>query len=105
MQTIILGNKNLESSISDNIRTLILTTKGSVPFRPNFGLGAERLLGGNMQAVDIAYEVAEQITRYEKRIRLIRTTSAAGDRAGSLLITIKYQILISGTTKQQIINI
>lgn len=93
----ILGKKNLEASIRDNIRTLLLTTKGSVPFRPGFGLGAERLLGGNMKAVDIAYEVAQQITRYEKRIRLNRTTSTPGERPGSLKITIDYQIL---TTKQ-----
>lgn len=97
METMILGAKPLERSVRDNIRTLLLTTKGAVPFRSGFGIGAERLLGGNMKAVDIAYEVAQQVTRYEKRVRLNRTTSTPGERAGSLRITIDYQIL---TTKQ-----
>lgn len=97
METTTLGAKPLERSVRDNIRLLLLTTKGAVPFRPGFGIGAERLLGGNMKAVDIAYEVAQQVTRYEKRVRLNRTTSTPGERAGSLRITIDYQIL---TTKQ-----
>ena len=101
----ILGVKGLETSIRDNIRALLLTTKGSVPFRPAFGIGAERLLGGNMKAVDIAYEVAQQLTRYEKRIRLNRTTSTPGERAGSLKITIDYQILTTKQYKQLTINL
>lgn len=74
-QTVRFGRKSLEESIRDNIRTILLTSRGEVPFRPRFGLGAERLLGGGMKEIDIAFEVADQLSMYEKRIKVNQVVS------------------------------
>lgn len=90
-----LGIKELHESIRANIRTILLTGRGEIPFRPRFGLGAERLLGGGMANVDLAYEVADQLNRYEKRIKLKQVTQkdiAPGHRK----VTIRYEILETG---------
>lgn len=94
-QTVPLGISELHESIRANIRTILLTGRGEIPFRPRFGLGAERLLGGGVAHIDLAYEVADQLNRYEKRIKLkqvIQTDAAPGHRK----VTIKYEILATG---------
>lgn len=94
-QTVRLGVRELHDSIRANIRTILLTGRGEIPFRPRFGLGAERLLGGGVANIDLAYEVADQINRYEKRIKLkqvIQTDVAPGHRK----VTIRYEILATG---------
>lgn len=98
MQTVRLGVRELHESIRANIRTILLTGRGEIPFRPRFGLGAERLLGGGMTGIDLAYEVADQLNRYEKRIKLkqvIQTDVAPGHRK----VTIRYEILSTGETE------
>lgn len=75
-----------------------MTSRGEVPFRPRFGLGAEQLLGGGMAAIDIAYEVADQLTRYEKRIKVHQVVSTEPE-AGRRKIAIYYTIL--QTNEQQ----
>lgn len=94
-QTVRLGISEQRESIRANIRTILLTGRGEIPFRPRFGLGAERLLGGGITNIDLAYEVADQLNRYEKRIKLkqvIQTDVAPGHRK----VTIKYEILATG---------
>lgn len=97
-----LGRKPPKDSIRDNIRTILLTSRGEVPFRPRFGLGAERLLGGGMQSLDIAYEVADQLSRYEKRIK-VRQVVTTDPEPGRRLVTIHYEIL--STTELQTLTI
>lgn len=94
-QTVPLGIRELHKSIRANIRTILLTGRGEIPFRPRFGLGAERLLGGGMTAVDLTYEVADQLTRYEKRIKL-KQVSQYETTPGHLQVTIRYAILATG---------
>lgn len=98
-----LGRKPPEDSIRDNIRTILLTSRGEVPFRPRFGLGAERLLGGGMQSLDIAYEVADQLSRYEKRIKL-RQVVTTETESGSKQVAIHYEILTTTELQTLIIN-
>lgn len=102
MPTIQLGHKPLDEAIRANIRTILLTTRGEVPFRPRFGLGAERLLGGGMSGIDLAYEVADQLSRYEKRIR-VRQVVATEPEPGQKEVAIHYTIL--STQEQQTIII
>lgn len=94
-QTVRLGNRHLHDSIRANIRTILLTGRGEIPFRPRFGLGAERLLGGGMANIDLTFEVADQLNRYEKRIKLkqvVQEDVAPGRRK----VTIRYEILETG---------
>lgn len=94
-QTVRLGRRELHESIRANIRTILLTGRGEIPFRPRFGLGAERLLGGGMANIDLAFEVADQLNRYERRIRLKQVVQA--DVApGHRKVTIRYEILQTG---------
>lgn len=102
MQIVPLGFKALDDSISTNIRTILMTSRGEVPFRPRFGLGAEQLLGGGMAAIDIAYEVADQLTRYEKRIKVHQVVSTEPE-PGQRKIAIHYTVL--QTNEQQTIII
>lgn len=95
MQTVPLGIRELHESIRANISTILLTGRGEIPFRPRFGLGAERLLGGGMATVDLAYEVAEQLTRYEKRIQLKQVTQQEIE-PGHCRVTIRYAVLATG---------
>lgn len=102
MPTIQLGHKPLDRSIADNIRTILLTSRGEVPFRPRFGLGAERLLGGGMSGIDIAYEVADQLSRYEKRVR-VRQVVSSEPEPGKRKIEIHYTI--NQTNENQIFQL
>lgn len=77
--------------IKRNIKTILLTSKGEVPFRPAFGLGAETLLGGGMKDIDLIFEVADQLTTYEPRIRLNKVTPLRL-LSGRIQITIEYSI-------------
>ncbi|MDR0510924.1 MAG: GPW/gp25 family protein [Rikenellaceae bacterium] len=98
-QIVRLGVKELTDSIRANIRTILLTVRGEVPFRPGFGLGAERLLGGGMAGIDLVYEVAYQLNRYEKRIRLkqvLQKETTPGHRQ----VTIRYEIVTTGEQEQ-----
>lgn len=103
MQIVRLGRKPLEDSIRDNIRTILLTSRGEVPFRPRFGLGAERLLSGSVSSLDIAYEVADQLTRYEKRIK-VRQVVGKEVEPGKREIAIHYTIVENNENQTLIIN-
>lgn len=100
--TVPLGRKALEESIRANIRTILLTSRGEVPYRPRFGLGAERLLGGGMQSLDIAYEVADQLSEYEKRIK-VRQVVTSEPEPGRREVVIHYEI--RSTTEIQTLTI
>lgn len=97
-----LGIKELSESITANIRAILLTSRGEVPFRPGFGLGAERLLGGGMKDIDLVYEVVSQLSTYEKRIR-VKTVSQI-QQGGHRTVKIVYRILSTSESKEIFIN-
>lgn len=103
MQTVPLGVKDTEESIRRNIRVILLTTRGSVPFRPGFGLGAEELLGGSMKSIDLAYEVTDQLSRYEKRIKVKQVLSRELT-PGRREVEVRYQIAETGESGNLIIK-
>ncbi len=96
--------KDTEESIQQNIRTILMTTRGAVPFRPGFGLGAERLLGGSMKSIDLAYEVTDQLARYEKRIRVKQVLSQEV-APGQMDIEIRYEIVATGETDSLVVRV
>lgn len=98
-----LGVRETEAGIRQNIRTILLTNRGSVPFRPGFGLGAESLLGGSMKSIDLAYEVTDQLARYEKRIKVKQVLSREIS-PGRMEVEIRYEITASGDTDNLIIK-
>lgn len=98
-----LGIKDTEESIRQNIRNILFTNRGAVPFRPGFGLGAEQLLGGNMQSLDLAYEVTDQLSRYEKRIKVKQVISKETE-TGHMEIGIHYEITATGENNSLIIR-
>lgn len=95
--------KELEGSIAQNIRNILLTNRGAVPFRPGFGLGAEQLLGGSMKSIDLAYEVTDQLSRYEKRIRVKQVISKE-TAPGRMEVEIRYEVTATGETESLIIR-
>lgn len=98
-----LGVRDTEESIRRNIRTILMTTRGAVPFRPGFGLGAEQLLGGSMKSIDLAYEVTDQLARYEKRIRVKQVVSEE-TAPGQMKVEIRYEVTATGDTGSLIIR-
>lgn len=98
-----LGGKDTQENIHRNIRIILLTTRGAVPFRPGFGLGAEQLLGGSMKNIDLAYEVTDQLARYEKRIKVKQVLSR--EMAPSRMeVEIRFEIIATGDTDSLIIR-
>lgn len=95
--------KDTEESISQNIRNILLTNRGAVPFRPGFGLGAEELLGGSMKSIDLAYEVTDQLSRYEKRIKVKQVVSKE-TAPGRMEVEIRYELTATGETDSLIIR-
>lgn len=97
-----LGITNEAQSIKNAIRTILLTSPGEVPFRPGFGFGAEKLLGGTISNLDIAYDVSLQLSTYEPRIKVKRVI-VTPITTGSIGLKIEYQVLSNNAT--QTINI
>ncbi len=91
-RNITLGIRNTVASIRQCIRIILETSKGEVPFRPNFGLSPELLLDGQANDVDIAYAVIDQLTRYERRIRVSKVT-VEPVATSQKLVTIHYTII------------
>lgn len=100
---LLLGQKPLEDSISDNIRTILFTSPAECPFRPRFGLGIERLLDTNIDNLDLAFEVASKISDYEKRIKVKQVVSVELT-PGHRQVKIIYEILKTNKLTQIIIN-
>lgn len=84
-------------SIRQCIRIILTTSKGEVPFRPRFGLSPEDLLDGRKKDVDIAYEIIDQLERYEKRIKVKKVEIKPGGM-GQKLAGIHYTILVLNKT-------
>ena len=92
-----LGLTELTESIRQCIGVILTTSKGEVPFRPRFGLSPEDLLDGRKTDVDIAYEIIEQLERYEKRIKVKKVVlSAVSDT--EKLVNVYYTILEQNKT-------
>ncbi len=92
MSRITLGITDTVASIRQCIRIILETSKGEVPWRPNFGLSAHLLLDGLASDVDISYAVIEQLTTYEPRIKVSRVT-VADTATAQKLVTIYYTII------------
>ena len=92
-----MGLRNTVASIRQCIRIILETSKGEVPFRPNFGLSPELLLDGQATDVDISYAVIDQLSRYEKRIKVKKVT-VEPVAAGHKRVTVYYNILTLQTS-------
>ena len=88
-----LGITDTVESIRQCIRVILTTSKGEVPFRPRFGLSPEDLLDGRKKDVDIAYEIIDQLERYEKRIKVKKVAVSSID-GSQRLVNIHYAILV-----------
>lgn len=89
---IVLGLTDTVASIRQCIRIILGTSKGEVPFRPKFGLSPEELLDGKASDIDISYAVIDQLTTYEKRIKVNRVTVGL-IAAGQKEVLINYTII------------
>jgi len=89
--SVTLGQTDTVKSIRQCIRIILTTTKGEVPWRPNFGLSPEQLLDGQAEDVDISFAVIEQLTKYEPRIK-VKKVSVANSGPGQKNVTIEYTI-------------
>jgi phage baseplate assembly protein W len=83
-------------SISQCIRTILLTNKGEVPFKPNMGVGSIALLDSNLDRMKISLEIANQINTYEPRVSVKQVLFLQSENIGGLRIAIKYKIKDSG---------
>lgn len=92
MSMTILGVSDLVTSIRQCIRIILETSKGEVPFRPNFGLSPELLLDGQAKDVDISYAVIDQLATYEKRIK-VKKVSVEAIATGHKRVSIYYTII------------
>lgn len=89
---ITLGLSDTVASIRQCIRIILETSKGQVPWRPNFGLSPETLLDGQAKDVDISYAVIEQLATYEKRVKL-KKVKVEPIAAGHKRVSIYYSII------------
>jgi phage baseplate assembly protein W len=96
MSNITLGLRDTVASIRQCIRIILSTSKGEIPFRPNFGLSPELLLDGQANDVDISYAVIDQLSRYEKRI-IVKKVTVDPVASGHKRVTIYYNIIILKT--------
>lgn len=90
--TVTLGIKDTVASIRQCIRIILETSKGEVPWRPNFGLSPADLLDGQAKDVDISFAVIDQLSRYEARIKVKKVAVDAVD-AGHKRVSIYYTII------------
>lgn len=86
-------------SIYQSIRTILLTEKGSVPFRPNMGVGSAVILDGKLDRMKISLEIIDQINTYEPRVTVKQVLFREGDTVASLTIAIHYKIKETGEEK------
>lgn len=92
MATITLGLTDTVANIRQCIRIILTTSKGEIPFRPRFGLSPEDLLDGRKKDVDIAYEIVDQLSRYERRIKVKKVDLLNSD-LGQKTAVVHYTIL------------
>lgn len=91
-------------SVAQCLRTLLLTPKGAAPFRPNFGLGVERLLGIGIDKMRLRAEIIAQIETYEPRIIIDKIYFLAVAQAEQLRIAIEYTMKATGEQKAYFFN-
>lgn len=85
-----------DDSIAQCIRTILLTNKGEVPFKPGLGVGSNLLLDSNLDRMAISLEIANQLNTYEPRIQVRQVLFTQGENVGHLKIAIKYKNKNSG---------
>ena len=98
MPVIKLGLTGYES-IYQCIRTIILTEKGSVPFRPRMGIGTGTLLDTNFDRIKLSLEIIDQLNTYEPRIKARQVVFRQGNTIGEVIIGIIYTVKETGEDK------
>lgn len=92
---------DLETSVTQNIKVILLTQPGEQLMRPRFGAGLERLLHEpNTLATRrrIHEQIAEALSRWERRIRVdgIEVLEIP-DQPDQLRVEIRYRLLRTGS--------
>lgn len=85
-----------ETAIKRSLKNLLLTNKGSKPFRPDYGSNISNFLFANLDNFtlnDIKRSIEETVNRYESRVRLINVKVDSGN--DGLDITLDYIIVNS----------
>jgi len=71
-QAVVIGPESLPEEIIQNVRMILTTPKGSVPLDRDFGLDFTVVDKPTPHALNqIAYEVIQQVNKYEPRARVI----------------------------------
>lgn len=80
---IIIHPATLEAEITQNIRMILTTVKGTLPLDRNFGL-SPRIIDTPIERARalVVKEIHEQVNRYEPRARIVQA-GFAGDNATS----------------------
>ncbi len=88
------------AEIEQSIRIIIMTIKGSVPLRPDFGCDAFLYIDEPITTArpNIVREVTASLTRWEKRIKVESVSVTPADAA--LIVTIIWTIDDETTTTE-----
>lgn len=92
-------NKNLKDVVKQNFKMLLLTNPGERMMDPDFGIGLETFLfEPNEESVQmqISARIEEQVQKYMPFIEVHDTYVIPEKDAGSLHITISYDVLPLG---------
>lgn len=100
-----LNNKFLKplseevAAISNSIRNLLLTKKGSLPGDPDFGSNLWNYLFepfSTLVELEITSQVVDLLNKYEKRIEVISSDVIYNYDYNSIDITIYFRIIFTG---------
>lgn len=83
----------VEEEILQNVRTIITTVKGSVPFDRSFGIDASGLdLPGPVLQAQYTAQIVDAVSQYEPRVNVVAVNYTQDDKTGSLIPNVKIQI-------------
>ncbi len=84
--------RNVYEEIAQNVRTIILTPRYSVPLDRRFGIDAEFLDRPTPKAItQIKAEIFQAVRRYEPRCKVVKI-SVDGDMDGKLNMKVRISI-------------
>lgn len=91
------------AEIEQSIRIILMTIKGAVPLRPDFGCNAFLYLDEPITTArpNIVREVTAALTRWEKRIKIEAVTVEADEAA--LIVSISWTIEAETTTTEVVL--
>jgi phage baseplate assembly protein W len=92
---------DLETSVTENLKVILLTQPGEQRMRPRYGAGLERLLHepNTLATRRRIHEcIAEAVARWERRIRVDRIeVREQPERPDQLRVEISYRLLRTGS--------